>query len=161
MNKSFVMLLVLMTIIGSSFANSPVVITGKMFKIQKKAKRVIKDGIAVISVSPTSKGWDVQLPLAGKVGAGTYTARAFIKVTAPKAGYGVRFAIYSPAAHGCPFEKVIKITEIPLKTTYQWVDLGEITVPDDDKAYLFIASAGDNSFESFFIKSIELYPINK
>ena len=163
MKNYFIMLLVFMTVAGSgftAFASSPVIITGKTFKIQKKAKRITENGITAISVSPTSKGWDIQFLLVDKVAPGTYKARAFIKVTEPKAGYGVRFSIFSPKTTTCSFEKVIKTTEIPVKTTYQWVDLGEITVPDDDKAYFFIASAGDSSFKSFFVKSIELFPMD-
>ena len=163
MKKYFAMLVVFITIAGSgfsAFASSPVVLTGKMFKIQKKAKRITGNGITIISVSPTDRGWDIQLLLVGKIAPGTYKARAFIKVIEPKAGYGVRFSIYSPKTKICPFEKIIKTTDLPVKMTYQWVDLGEITAPDDDKAYLFIASAGDNSFKSFLIKSIELFPVD-
>ncbi len=165
MKKYLVALLVTLTAIGSSFVaqagdGAPIVIAGKSFKIQGGAKKLQDEGVTVVSVSPTNKGWHIQLPLAGKVAPGTYDLRAQVKVTGGKEGYGVRFAIYSPKEKKCPFKKVIKATSVPAGK-FEWVKLGQVTVNDDAKAYFFISSAGDSSFEQFLVKALEFTPVKK
>ena len=166
MKKYLIALLVTMTVAGSSMIATaadvaPIKIAGKVFKIQGGAKKINDDGATVLSVSPTNKGWHIQLPLAGKVAAGNYKVRALVKVTGGKDGYGVRFAIYSPEAKANYFQKVIKATAIPADEKYQWIDLGETTITADPKAYFFISSAGDSSFEKFLVKSLEFSPVAK
>ncbi|MCF6175736.1 MAG: hypothetical protein L3J71_08210 [Victivallaceae bacterium] len=167
--KYLIALVVTMMVVASSMvataadvvAGDTITIKSSQLKIQGGARKVTDNGASVLAVSPTDKGWHIQLPLKGKVASGNYKVRALVKVTGGKAGYGVRFAIYSPAAKGCPFKKVIKATEIPASDKYEWVELGETTVTADPKAYFFISSAGDSSFEQFLVKTIEFIPISK
>jgi len=166
MKKYLIALLVTLTVAGSSMvataadtATDAIAIAAKAFKIQGGAKKISDDGATVLAVSPTNKGWHIQLPLTGKVAAGTYKVRALVKVTGGKDGYGVRFAIYSPEAKANYFQKVIKATAIPADEKYQWIDLGETTVTADPKAYFFISSAGDSSFEKFLVKTLEFSPV--
>lgn len=165
MKKYIIALLVTLTVVGNSIiataadAGATITIASKSFKVHGAAKKVTDAGAAVLAVSPTNKGWHIQLPLSGKVAPRTYKVRALVKISGGKAGYGIRFAIYSPAAKSCYFQTVIKATAIPASDKYQWLALGGTTVTADPKAYFFIASAGDSSFEKFLVKTLEFIPV--
>ncbi len=108
-----------------------------------------------VSVPPASKAWNGKWKIASKLPVGTYNARAYIKVTGPKAGFGVRFGIYSPLANKSLLNSISPVTGMT-SGTYQWLDLGMVNITvSDPGAYLFVSSGGDNSFDSLLVKSVE------
>lgn len=132
-------------------ANGTVAFTAATADLRGKFRRI---GGAV-SVPPTSKAWNAKWKLAGKLPAGTYSARAYVKVTGPKAGFGIRFGIYSPQGSDMWLNAILPVAGMP-SGTYQWIDLGIADIKTNDpEAYLFVASGGDNSFDSLLVKSVE------
>lgn len=129
------------------------------FRIEAPAKKIKADDASVVSISPTSKGWNTQLKMAGIVPAGKYHLRMSAKLTGAQNGYGIRIAIYSPQARKCIFQTMIPTTSLPKSDKYQWIDLGTATTNNDPGAYLFIASYGDNSFKYLLVKTLEFTPI--
>ena len=129
------------------------------FKVQAPAKIIEDGGSRVISVPPTSKGWDSQLKMKGHVAPGKYHVRLLAKITGAHNGYGIRVAIYSPQLKKCSMQVMQSTMELPESDKYQWIDLGSTTVNNDPGAYMFISDYGDNSFKKFLVKSVEFTPV--
>ncbi len=132
-------------------ANGEIIFPAASAKLQGSARRI---GDAV-SIAPSAKGWETQWQLGKNVPVGKYNVRAYVKVTGPKAGNGIRFGIYSPKAKGTWMNYMSSVADMTAGA-YQWINLGEVNIPmADPDAYLFACSFGDNSFDSFLIKSVE------
>ncbi len=136
-----------------------ILLQGATAKVEGRAKKLSDDGSKVISISPSSKGWDTKWLTKQYLKPGNYQIRALVKIAGAKPGYGLRFGLYSPKAKRNLFSEFIQATVIPRYAGYQWVKVGSVEVNDDPGAYMFICTAGDNSFKSCLLKELEFSPV--
>ncbi len=119
------------------------------------AKKVLDGRSQVLSVSPNTNYWSTKWHIFNHLAPGKYSVRALIKLKGPREGRGIRFGIYSPKLKKALFDREIPATEIPASDKYQWLNLGLASIVNDNSSYMFVCSSGDNSFDSFLIKTIE------
>lgn len=119
------------------------------------AQKLLDDNSEVLSVSPATDYWSTKWHIFNHLAPGKYSVRALIKLTGAREGRGVRFGIYSPKIKKALFDREIPVTQIPVSDTYQWLNLGLANIINDNSSYMFVCSLGDNSFDSFLIKTIE------